>query len=308
MPKMFDSSKWWLRSTDIPRTLQSAQGLLRGMYPWMTIQGANGAPATEIVDIYTVDAAREWLYPNPGNCPRLQAYETAAKQSPAYQNFVATTLTPLMQELSIYYGVPVSSMPIPINVFDCLGAHKCHGYPTPGNVPDNLYNRVVAAMEWEYNYIYNFPTTQAYGTLAMGRLYNDVVKNMITAIANFSSNSVRTVLYSAHDTSVMPFLNAIGAWDGKWAPYASLIQMETWVDAAGNAKVRWIYNREELRLPGCGSTFCSFSNFLNLVAPVVNSDTANSCRNNPPSAVTDDMDMEHTAHKANLGVYTNDGW
>lgn len=299
LPSTLVRSALNLRSTDVPRTLQSAQALLRGMYPW-----TNGASSTNFVDMYTVDAAREWLYPNPGNCPQLAQYEAEAKKSAAYTGYIGSTLTPLMAELAKYYNVPAARMTSPIATFDCLSAHKCHKMPIPGDLPDDLYKQIVAAMEFEYKYTYNYPSRVAYGALAMGRAHADVLNHFQQAAHNSTARQTEPVfrLLSAHDTSVMPFLNAIGAWDGIWAPYASVVQMELWTPlpgAFGSPLVRYIYNRKELTLPTCSGPFCSLDSYAAIVAPLVRSNYAQAC------AVPSTAD-EH--HAANLGVYTNDGW
>ena len=291
-----------LRSTDVPRTLQSAQALLRGMYPWTTQSGSN----SNFVDVYTVDAAREWLYPNPGNCPQLAKYEADAKQSAAYTGYISSTLTPLMAKLAQYYSVPANRMVSPITAFDCLSAHKCHKFPLPGDLPDDLYKQIVSAMEFEYKYTYNYPDRVTYGSLAMGRAHNDVLRHFRDMAFNTTAQKTEPVfrLLSAHDTSVMPFLNAIGAWDGIWAPYASLVQMELWTPlpgVSGSPKIRYIYNRKELTLPGCDSVFCPIDKYAELVEPLARSNYASACAINP-SEVSPDY------HTASLGVYTNDGW
>lgn len=37
-------------------------------------------------------------------------------------------------------------------------------------------------------------------------------------------------LYAAHDTTIMPILQILGAWDGVWPPYASMINFEFYRD------------------------------------------------------------------------------
>jgi hypothetical protein len=292
LPRSIDTSSTYLRSTDVPRTLQSAQGLLRALYPWST-----GLNATEFLDVHTVDAAREYLYPNPGNCPKLLQYETQAKASSDYQNFIQNTLTPLMTQAASYYNLPLNRMPTPIAVFDCLSAHRCHNMALPGNLPESLYNQIVQAMEWEYKFIYNYPSRVEYGQLAMGQLYTELYNNMLAALSGGKANKFN--LFSAHDTSVMPFLNAIGAWDGIWAPYASLVQMELYTPSNNQQQplVRWIYNRREIVLPGCTSTFCPFSTFTQAVEPLLLKSPAQSCSLNG-----------NVRRSENLGVYTHGGW
>ncbi len=56
-----------------------------------------------------------------------------------------------------------------------------------------------------------------------------------------------------HDTTIMPMLAAIGggAYDGSWAPYASLMVLETYVRNGTDFLFRAVLNGEELVFPGC---------------------------------------------------------
>jgi hypothetical protein len=227
----------------------------------------------------------------------LDHYETAAKTSTEYLNFVRDVLNPLMAQIAYYYALSPSKMSVPIAVFDCLAAHKCHNMAIPTGLPDALYDKLVQAMEWEYRFIYNFPSRIEYGQLAMGQLYTEIYNKMTDALRG-STTQNRFNLYSAHDTSVMPFLNAIGAWDGIWAPYASIVQMELYTPPNANQEplIRWIYNRKELILPECSSSFCPFSSFRKMIEPLIrfkNHEQACFINNRP--------------HNTNLGVYTHDG-
>lgn len=289
LPAKFDKDQITIRSTDVPRTLQSAQALLRGLYPWV-----DRLNSSEIIDFTTVDAAREYLYPNTGNCPKLGAYEAQSKTTDEYKRWVDDHLMPTMTQVSTYYGLPMNQMPSPINVFDCLSAHFCHNYPVPGNLPPSLHAQVVQMLEWQYRYTYNYPDYTSYGRLAMGQFYTELYNNFISALQS-PQTTPKFRFFSAHDTSVMPFLAAIGAWDGIWAPYASIVQMELWTSATSTPLIRFIYNRQVLTLPGCSGQFCTFDQFTSLVQPLLIKDHAAECQTT-------------STRKLSIGVYTNDGW
>jgi hypothetical protein len=62
----------------------------------------------------------------------------------------------------------------------------------------------------------------------------------------------------------MPVLFALGVFDNKWAPYASLISIELWSLGAPGGRsspwaVRFIYNGAVLRPAGCSSDLCDLS-------------------------------------------------
>merc|ERR1712065_12766 len=71
-------------------------------------------------------------------------------------------------------------------------------------------------------------------------------------------DTLKFYLYSGHDTTVMPFLDVMGVWDGVWAPYASLISIELYNDTdTSETLVRVVYNGKPMILPECSSELCS---------------------------------------------------
>jgi len=97
-----------------------------------------------------------------------------------------------------------------------------------------------------------------------------------------SSNSTREghihgskmLLYSGHDSTMVPLLGAIGLYKGDWPPYASYLTLEVArlkkdksaaVDphgAAGHMYVRAVYNDVERVMEGCdGGMWCRYDLF-----------------------------------------------
>ena len=70
-------------------------------------------------------------------------------------------------------------------------------------------------------------------------------------------------VFSAHDTSLMPLLVALGVDDGAWAPYASAVVLERWRDPAPprpRTYVRLAYQGRVLRV--CDDLLCPLETFL----------------------------------------------
>lgn len=70
-----------------------------------------------------------------------------------------------------------------------------------------------------------------------------------------TSQQPRMYLYSAHDTTIMPLVVAMGVDIDTWPPYLSNLAFELWegrpsADAAPTYYVRVLYNDSELRIPG----------------------------------------------------------
>lgn len=77
-------------------------------------------------------------------------------------------------------------------------------------------------------------------------------------------------LFSAHDTTLLPMLVAMGVFDNKWPPYAAAIAFELYEEenegigakrGKGDMFVRVSYNNKPLSIPGCEGVYCPLATF-----------------------------------------------
>ena len=68
-------------------------------------------------------------------------------------------------------------------------------------------------------------------------------------------------MFSCHDTTIFPMLLAMGAFDGRWPPYASDLCFELYRDekSVNDHYVRVLYMGQPLQLPLSSSEYCPFS-------------------------------------------------
>lgn len=90
--------------------------------------------------------------------------------------------------------------------------------------------------------------------LAIGKLLGEIMERL-NSKAKESQTEPSLYLVSAHDTTLVPLLVALGVYDGNWPPYASYISFELWEDSSAdetpNYLVRVLFNGEALPLPRC---------------------------------------------------------
>jgi hypothetical protein len=152
------------------------------------------------------------------------------------------------------------------DIFDCFQAHLCHNFSLPVSVSYDLYQRVVAEQTYFYGATYYYPDRASAGKVGVGLLLAEVNDFFIQALTN--KTQIKLALWSAHDTTVMPVLAALGVWDHVWAPYASIITLELWKNPQGSFYVRLLYQGEPLKIPGCSDgVFCSWSDFNAVLEP-----------------------------------------
>jgi len=129
---------------------------------------------------------------------------------------------------------------------------------------DTLFNDAVNYTETKYAYM-ALHDNSLYSKLALGRIAYDVRTRILPALNSTTYNNF--VLYSGHDTTLMPFLAALlGAnWDMKWASYASMVSIEIYNSSTpGSSQLfRVIYNGVQQQVPGCSKTgLCNISVLL----------------------------------------------
>ena len=120
---------------------------------------------------------------------------------------------------------------------------------------DDLFNAAVNYTEYQYSYksLYN---NSLYAKLALGRTAYEIRTNVESALN--STDYYKFVLFSGHDTTLMPILAGLmgSNWDGKWVSYASMVSIEIYNSStAGSPDLfRIIYNGQQQQVPGCAST------------------------------------------------------
>jgi hypothetical protein len=87
----------YIRSDDYPRTIQSAEGLLMGLYPAGSIEKRN--VMMQLVVMHLREVTTDPLAISTTLCPRIQTYSTAAVAQQSFLNY-SSSLKPLAEKLS----------------------------------------------------------------------------------------------------------------------------------------------------------------------------------------------------------------
>jgi acid phosphatase len=250
-PTIKSADFMYLRSTPIPRALESLQQTLSALYPPSTREaGPDGRfPAPTIL---TRTPEEETLYPNDGNCRRFAALSRAFALRAAER----WNHTPDMAYLDRLLGkwmppntkVAVDSRPRLSGILDTINATLAHGPET--RLPKEFYDEKgrdimekIAVDEWFAGY----KESREYRMLGMGALMGDVVGRMVGSVEQSNADGSRLLLQArgqekndrirfglsgCHDTTLAGVLASLGAYDtDRWPPFTSHIAIELFRDS-----------------------------------------------------------------------------
>ncbi|KAI9823400.1 MAG: hypothetical protein M1826_007756 [Phylliscum demangeonii] len=240
-----DASILYLRTTPVPRALESMQQTFWGMYP-----AATRAADFPVPMILTRAPADETLFLNDGNCRRFaqlsRAFATRAasrwneSKEMDYLNSLLAKWMPDGAE-----RVAVDSAPRLSGIMDTISSTQSHG---PGTrLPKEFYDPRareiidrIAVEEWYAG----FQESTEYRMLGIGGLLGDMVSRMVGSVEGNSYDGsaevaddsraldptrpkIRFGLSGCHDTTLAATLTSLGAFEGeRWPPFTSHIAME----------------------------------------------------------------------------------
>lgn len=230
-----------VRSDDYPRTQLSAQSLVGGMWP-----GFAG-----VLDISTAPMAHNVMHPNPLYCPALKDVDDRARASPGYLA-ILDRAAPVLANLSAVLGLGGENLTIYDggSLLDVAHVLLCHGHGD--QLPAGFASIFEALQEVELRrktYTYTYPNASYAVPYNVGGLFG-LMYDTIAPAAAAAPDAARFALFSGHDTTIEPVMAGLTGADPEWAPYASLVAIETYRNETATL-TRVLYNGETQKLPAC---------------------------------------------------------
>lgn len=254
---------FFLRSTNVPRTIQSGDAMFFGLYGNAT--AASSTAAVPTIDLHTMDEATDNMTPNPTLCPALVAAAERATNATAFRAFKAKYLDPLVADVALAIGYPNLTATDMENLLDCARAHLCHGKPLHPGLTTALLERMAAAVTFSYQFSFTYPTVTQAARLTIGTLFADIADEIETGAAV----GRRFSLFSGHDTSVLPMLMALNVTNPLWPPYAATLFFEVSHHQSQPSAVSVKYLEHLIAVPGCAAaTVCTWSEFRAFVQTI----------------------------------------
>ncbi|KAL8347365.1 hypothetical protein RB601_003157 [Gaeumannomyces tritici] len=230
----------YLRTTPVPRALESMQEAFSALYPPSTrLPGPDGAPF-EPPTILSRTHSDETLFPNDGNCRRLATLSRAFAQRTADR----WNMSEDMEYLNRVYAkwmpedsprVAVDSRPRLSGIMDTVNSTLAHGPDT--KLPREFYDQKardimerIGVEEWFSGY----KESREYRALGVGSLMGDIVGRMVGSAEGTPNITAHPIsppakfgLSGCHDTTLAGALASLGAYEtDKWPPFTSHVAFE----------------------------------------------------------------------------------
>ncbi|TWW80926.1 lysophosphatidic acid phosphatase type 6 [Takifugu flavidus] len=249
----FNLAEVYVRSTNIVRTIESAKCLVAGLFQ---------QEQRDVVTILTEAAESEVLYPNYHGCKMLKMLCGHRWMESSTLPDVAADLQSIQRALGIATDQRVDF----VLIRDDMVARQAHGLPCPPALDtwkDTIEQRAVDMMCHLYK-----PNLRETLQLSVGPLLHILLSNIEEKVQGTSSEPERKLfLYSAHDTTLMPCLMALGIFDMKWPPYAADLTLELYQHRQTNeAFVKVSYVGQDQLIPGCSGLYCPLEEFRKAVS------------------------------------------
>ena len=265
LPKHYDVNFMSVRSSNLARTMMSAQSILYGLYPLGTgpllNNSKNALPkGMQPIPINTVACEQDSLLLANHN---KKMYEKLLKtyifnsQDWIQRDQALKSNYPLWSK---FVGVKISSLFDLIQVSDRFFIERLYKIPPPAGLEAEDVDRIIDEGNWAFLKILNHPKL----AWAIGTELAEMIKSDINS-AKVQNRKLKYKLFVAHDTTLAYQLKILGQEIKVIPPYASVINYSVFDNGSENYEVRVTYNQKPLFIKQCGGYSCTLNKFIKFI-------------------------------------------
>ncbi|KAL1465232.1 hypothetical protein WDU94_004819 [Cyamophila willieti] len=266
----YSNEKVYVMSTDVDRTLMSADAMLAGLFPPFGGQVWDPQIKWQPIPVHTTPEKLDKVLAMKKPCPQYDIEKNKYMASPEVQQFVAK-YRPLFDYVSQHAGQPVETPTDLEYIHNTLFIEETNNLTLP-EWTQPIYPEPMRTVA---SFSFGMPaSTPALKRLKGGPLLDDIVRHMV-AKSKDKLKKKKLWVYSAHDTTVSNLLNTLNVFDLQCPPYASTVMIELHEDQ-DEYYVNVVYKNSstpyQLSIPGCNFD-CRLDQFVSLTKPVTVSET-----------------------------------
>lgn len=251
LPELYKAETLYIRSTDYDRTLMSAQAFLLGLYPL----GTGPMPCGfQPIPIHSNPKETDSLLPNETHEKQFHALlNKLVYPSPEWKAKVDQT-KPKWAQWSKLSGKKIESLGDIIRLGNILFIYQLYDAPLPANMSKQDIDTIIEISHWGLAAKYRPKEIGSF----LGKEPLKIITNYLAA-ASKKESSVKYVLLSAHDSSLLSLMSALGAPLDTAPPYASHLSFGLYENAQKEHYIVVSFNDKPITLPGCNPQGCTLN-------------------------------------------------
>ncbi len=256
LPDVYQNDTIYVRSTDLDRTLMSAQSLLLGLYPKGT--GPNGF---QPIPIHTVEATDQDVVLVDTHGSLFQSLLHKHIQTDAKWKAKHNALKNKFQHWSKASGIEITDLHHVQSLANVLHIYQMNQIPYPAGLSTEDVDQIIDAGHWVFTFTFK--------PKEIGRgIGNPLLQTMLDYVHRASSNesSLKYVLLSGHDSSILALMSALEVPLDVPPPYASQVNITLYETSPSEHKVVISYNDKPVHIPACNGTACTIGQLKSLLA------------------------------------------
>ncbi|XP_065830764.1 lysosomal acid phosphatase-like isoform X1 [Oscarella lobularis] len=281
----YERDEIYVRSTDVDRTLMSAECQMAALYKptgrQVFLENLDWQP----VPIHTVPLAEDKLLRGFSiDCPRYKELKEEYKNDADYLEVMAQNkdlFARVKKNAGIDYDLNPSNS---YQISDPLFCEKQHNLTWADWVTEEDFAALFKVNDFS---IYKLFAGKEIHRITAGPFLGEVLNHMEAKQNGGKLEATKMFVYSAHDLNVAAFLNALGLYgpDTPQPPYASIMMIELYLQDDGSTSVEVYYHMgpeadgptEFMALPECPSP-CTLEKFKAFVTPLIPDDFDKECQ------------------------------
>ncbi|CAF4747263.1 unnamed protein product [Pieris macdunnoughi] len=272
----FDPEAVYVRSTDVDRTLMSAQANLAGMYPPDVNSTWNPKLFWQPIPVHTEPEVNDEILAMKKECKMYEKLKKVYLNSEVYKNRLRQ-YEDLMDYLTKYTGRKIRDYEDISSIYSTLKIEALYNFTLPN------WTHAVFPDKMKSPACYSFTTataTPAMTRFMIGPLVKHILKQALSVI--LGDSKLRLSMYSGHDFTIGNVLNGLSVYNGNCPEYTSTILFE-FIEKESEYYIQLSYRNSTeivephvLNIPNCGE-LCPLQHFIQLYEDIIVVDWETEC-------------------------------